>query len=1142
MRKKIAHLLGRVMGGLLVLASLAVTASAQFQAGIEGTVTDTSGAVVAKVAITVTNKETGVSHKASTSDAGFYGVTNLAPGKYTVTATSAGFKTKVIADVEVRAESVQGVNLTLEPGAVTTQVTVAGEAIPLTETEDATQSATLTKVDVANLPQFRGDPYELLRLSPGVFGQGARDGGGSSVNFPNYSGVGGSDRGIFQWENAVQISSNGSRVEANGYYLDGVTTNSQGWGGATVITPNEEAVTEIKVEVSPYSAENSHGAGAVVQTVTKNGTNNFHGSAALRVHSPGLNAFQRWGGPNGASANRDNLLTHDVLGSLGGPIRKDKLFFFYSFDHLKTGGATYRANSWVETSQWISLLPPGSLAAKIFAVPGSGFTNPKLLPSTCALLGLTEGTNCATVTGGVDLGSNTGTSGTIVNTATGGGLDSSPDVAHVEYDGQNDNIRATQHNGRVDFEATEKDRITFSLFDVPLKKTFLPGGWVDGRQYDIFNTDSKSYTAALMWTRILNPTTINEARANVTRWYFDEIKSNPQSPWGVPIVNIAIPNNTVQAGNSLGPGVFYQTTYTFRDTLSKVRNSHSLKFGVEVAREQNNSANTWGARPSYDFKNLWSFANDAPIDEGTTTYDPKTGFPSDFRKYIRVSTYGLFAQDNWKARRNLTLTGGLRYDYFSPLHDKFGRLSNIVLGSGGSALTGAKMATGGNFTNPDRKNFGPVIGFAWSPGTFVGHEFHNNFVLRGGFGVVYDRIPDNVLLQAVGNPPDFVAAAISNLSEIVYGFSTCGTYCFSGFPANPATILTFDPATGLPIGGQFLAKPSITGAVQNLGTPSVTHYSVEGQYDLGHNWMASLSYQGSQGRKYPRSLNYALFFPQNGNINSVTIVQTDVNSHYNAMLARVTHRFSKGLELNANYRLSKGTDDCSGDQTCYQTYPFDQRTEMGPSDFDVRHSITAYAVWELPIVRNRHDWLHAAAGGWTLSPIFNFNSGFPWTPVVGDGCPGNTLKYVCPIRPATYKGGAGNDYSNSTFMRPGGNFPNGAASYFTVTDPFASLIPPTPGVGRNSFRGPRYTGFNMSFGKRFTFPAVRLLGENAGLEVRAEAYNLFNKINLSPFTFNSGSSSLGGFSSGTFVPNPTFGEATGALSGRVVEMYMRFNF
>jgi len=293
--------------------------------------------------------------------------------------------------------------------------------------------------------------------------------------------------------------------------------------------------------------------------------------------------------------------------------------------------------------------------------------------------------------------------------------------------------------------------VAFSLFTVPLTKTFLPGGWVDGRQYNTFNTDGKNETAALLWNRTINSTIINEARMNVTRWYFDEIKSNPQAPFGVPNVNITAGSfggnglKTVQAGFCCGPGVFYQTTYVFRDTLSKVHASHVLKFGGEVAKEQNNSATTWAARPTFDFNNLWSFANDAPNDEGTVTYNPKTGVPSDFRKYFRSSTFGFFAQDNWKVKPNLTLTLGLRYDYFTPLGEKFGRLSNIMLGQGASALTGAKIKTGGDYTNPDRNNFGPQIGFAWSPRSLIGHEFNNKFVLRGGVGVAYNRVPGSRL-------------------------------------------------------------------------------------------------------------------------------------------------------------------------------------------------------------------------------------------------------------------------------------------------------------------------------------------------------------------------------------------------------------
>lgn len=1174
---------------LLACGLLATAAWAQFRAGIQGTVTDSSGAAVKGAKITVTSQETGASQDVTTGETGFYSVAHLAPGLYTVAASLAGFKTKVTKDVQVAAEAASGVDVVLQPGAVTEQVTVSGETVGLLQTEDASLTGTITKQQVEDLPQFRGDPFELLRLTPGVFGLGARAADGNSANFPNYDGVGGSGRGVFQVENAVQVSANGSRVEANGYQLDGVSTNSQGYGGASVITPNTESVKEVKIEVSPYSAENANGAGAIVEVVTQNGTNNIHGSAVLRTQSPGLNAFQRWGGPSGQSPNRDNLLLHSYLGSLGGPIWKNKLFAFFSFEHLKLAGNTRRASSWEETSQWIGKLPSGSLAAKIFGVPGSGFKNPKILTagSTCANLGVAVSpTTCQdstglngtqVVTGGIDLGSNIGALGTFVpnsttgtNYSVGGGLDGSPDVAFVEYDTQDDNISTTQYNGRIDYNVTQKDSVAFSLFTVPLTKTFLPGGWVDGRQYNTFHTDGKNETAALLWTRTINPSMTNEARMNVTRWYFDELKSNPQAPFGVPQVALLLPGNCCSnkfaAGFPFGPGVFFQTKYVFRDTLSKVHGTHVLRFGGEISKEQNNSANTWGARPQYDFGNLWSFANDAPNDEGgisnfpwtgPTTYNPKTGTPTDFRKYFRISTYSFFGQDTWKFKPNLTVTLGLRYDYFSPLHEKFGRVSNLVLGQGATALTGAKIQTGGDYTEPDRNNFGPQLGFAWSPRRTFGHEWNNRFVLRSGIGVAYNRVSGTRLWDSAGNPPDFVAAGVASncansdpncpdRAQIVYAFSSGGVNSFSGYPANPSVQLTFDPTTGLPQPtNQFYTAPNITGARQNLATPYTWHYSLEGQYDLGHNWVAAISYQGSQSRKYMRAFNYALLFarPTGLNtftdttvnlINNVTIYQTDVNSHYNAMLARVTHRMSKGLEFTGSYRYSKSVDQCSGDRSCKQTYPWDQRLETGPSDFDVTHSFTANTLYELPFFKSRHDWLYTFAGGWKLDMILTLSSGFPWTPV-SNVCQsaGANFDQVCAVRPAAFKGGAGSDFSTSTFQKTGGNFPGGGLNFFTPAVASTSGTPPIPGVGRNSFRGPRYTGIDMSFGKRFTLPRMKVFGENAGFELKANAFNVFNKLNLNSFAFNSDS---------TNIKSSKFGQATGALSGRVFEFIARFNF
>ena len=288
-------------------------------------------------------------------------------------------------------------------------------------------------------------------------------------------------------------------------------------------------------------------------------------------------------------------------------------------------------------------------------------------------------------------------------------------------------------------------------------------------------------------------------------------------------------------------------------------------------------------------------------------------------------------------------------------------------------------------------------------------------VLRGGFGVAYSKIGEDKLLQADGNPPSFLATDLA-AAQLIYGVSSGGAYSFFGYPANPLTTITFD-SNGFPVAGQFLnqATPNLAGPVPNLMTPYTYHYSLETQYDVGHNWTAALGFQGSQSRKLPRTINYQLFFPHNPLIGSIKLTQSDVNSSFNALIARISRRLSNGLDLNVNYRYSQSIDECSYDENCgdQQTFPFDQATERAPSDYDVKHSLTGYVLYELPFFKSRHNVLYTMAGGWKLSGIVTLNSGFPWTPVYsGSACiqvasRGN----VCPVRPIAYAGGAGTDYS-----------------------------------------------------------------------------------------------------------------------------------
>jgi len=261
----------------------------------------------------------------------------------------------------------------------------------------------------------------------------------------------------------------------------------------------------------------------------------------------------------------------------------------------------------------------------------------------------------------------------------------------------------------------------------------------------------------------------------------------------------------------------------------------------------------------------------------------------------------------------------------------------------------------------------------------------------------------------------------------------------------------------------------------------------------------------------------------------------DTNSNFNALLAGATHRFSRGFLFNAEYRWAKSLDTCSNDHDCRSTYPFDLSTEYGPSDFDVRHAFKASGVWSLPIFRDSKGVAGNLLGGWELSGIVTTASSFPWTPVVGGSACNAAVAGggVCPLRPiAQIQRARTNDTSNSTFLGAG-QFPGGGLTYFTPPPTGSFALPPRPGIGRNSFRGPGYFSIDMTGVKRFSFPKMAFLGEGAGIEIRANAYNLFNRLNLTPFGANADN---------TQIQHVDFGRAIRALSGRVAEVQVRFSF
>ncbi|MDQ5836834.1 MAG: carboxypeptidase regulatory-like domain-containing protein [Acidobacteriota bacterium] len=1160
MRRKLTALARAVMCALVIL-SLPAAARAQFRAAIQGTVTDPSGAVVPAATLTLKNNETGKTQTAASGDEGFYRISELPPGTYTLTVEKAGFKKTTFENLVVNAEQVQGVDVVLTAGEVAETVTVTDTQTPALETENPNLNKAITTAEVRQLPQFGRDPYELARLTPGVFGDAARGGTGGAVNLPNTVGPGGSTRGIFQTENAPQISANGQRVSANNFQIDGTSVNSLTNGGAAVVTPNQESVKEVRVIANVYSAEYGRNSGAQVLTVSQNGTNAFHGSLFLKNDSPGLNSFNKYGGPNGAPRIRVNQRLSQFGGSIGGPLNlprfgeggrswtsgKNKQFFFFSYEGLRASN-TDTVNSFIETPEFRAAVisqRPGSIAARILSDPGVAPRVVSVIPVTCAFAGFPNGNFpvCQQVAGGLDIGRIGGAQGQYLpfSNLNGGGLDGIPDIEFAQLSVPTIS-RGNQFNPRLDFNLTQKDTLTFSSY---VSRFSGLGGDAPGRSRPMgdVTTAPQNLFGMLTYTHVLSNTMINEARFNATRFAFNEIQSSSTTNFGIPRIEIEdLPFDRIRWGAPWAettPGIFAENTYELRDTLRWVRGNQAWSFGGEWRKEQDNNNLSGGSRPLYTFAGLFNFANDTPLFYQINA-DPRSGGPAQSQRHFRSSTDAFFAQNDWKVRPNLTVNLGLRWEYFAPLSEKDGILSNLVFGPAGQELTAARLNVVKSLYPPDRNNFGPRVGFAYSPNygeRFGGLLGENKMVLRGGFGVVYNRIPILEFSNTRGNPPFFARYGICcgtsaqdfstpfNNGQILYALGANNSP-FS-YPANPALRATFN-ANGIPNLPPG-ASVEIWGAQANVPTPYVYTYSLDSQYSLPAKLTAEVGYQGSASRKLIRLVNERFLFTDPGIFSNILFPTPDTTASYNALIARLTRRYARGFQFDAIYRWSKSIDIVSYEgptAATNPTYPLDVRQERGPSDYDVRHHFVASGLWDLPIFRGRKDAAGNLLGGWQLSGILTAHTGFPWTPVVGQ-CVSTRGPSICPARPVAYFGGAGNDSSNDAFIN-GSNFPGGGTAFFSTNAPTGFQL---PGVGRNSFRGPRYFDVDMSLAKKFGLSD--LLGEGRFLEIKANFFNVFNMLNLQPFNFNSPS---------TQVQNALFGRAERGLAGRVIELQGRIQF
>src|SRR3984893_6728287 len=366
-------------------------AHAQYRASLRGTVTDPQGSAVVGAKVTLTNTDTRSTLVSTSDDSGIYQFNGLPSAPYRLTVEQPGFKKKVLERVQIIPEQPNSLDLPLEVGEVQQTITVS-ETTQALDTETANVSGTITTNQIEHMPSFGRDVFQLIQLAPGVFGNGAQGGGGNGVNIPGTQGPGatGGNQGIFQTENGPQALAIGQQYENNGISIDGISTTSAVWGGTTIITPSEDSVDSVKVLSNGYDAENGRFSGTQLQITSKSGTNDIHGSLFITTHQPGLNAFQSFNGA-GNPVTKDANKFEQFGGSVGGPIRKNKIFFFFDYETVRSpANQANVSNGWYETPAFDKLGRSGSIAATYLTFPGASVNSTAINPSTCADAGLTE--------------------------------------------------------------------------------------------------------------------------------------------------------------------------------------------------------------------------------------------------------------------------------------------------------------------------------------------------------------------------------------------------------------------------------------------------------------------------------------------------------------------------------------------------------------------------------------------------------------------------------------------------------------------------------------------------------------------------------------------------------------------------------
>ena len=1160
---------------LCVLLAMQAPASSQEATGkIIGTITDQQGAVVPGTKVTIRNTAATITRETTTNDDGYFEVTALPIGIYQVTAEQTGFKKAVSKEEKLQINQSLRFDLKLEAGSVSEVVEVTSGAA-LVETANPTIGQSVTDRPIVNLPLNGRNVLQLALTQPGV-----------------------TEKNPDATTQAGSFNIAGGRSDSVTFLLDGGNNNNLLSNGV-VYNPNPDAIAEFRILTSNYTAEYGRNGGGIISVVTKSGANDFHGSAFDFLRNDKLNANSFFNNRNGLP--RELLKRNQFGGTAGGPIVlphfgeggpttkwfRDKAFFFVSYQGQR--------QVLTQTTASVTTFTPAELRGDFSHSGADGgpdravanyliahpFYQPNPALAAQAIIDPSR----------IDPVAQRYIAAGLIPSAAGG-------VITSQGSSKDDRDELTM---KFDVNTRKQDRLSVTL-GRNKNPLLFPFGSAAANNPNVpgfpVTTQVKTVFANIAYTSVFSPTLINDLRFTAQRLNQRQLvpaRSLP-APAGLGVVGITPDNpagptrlefdkGLVIGFAANGPTTLINNTFNWTDTVSWIKGKHSMKFGGSYSPYQNNTVFDFFVTGTYFFYGASGGVHTGLTDDdGNPVYGAGDDFGNDFADFllglpdeylqfgeapsdIRTKSYYGFFQDEWKLRNNLTLSLGLRYEYDTPKKDTRGRSFSVIQGQQSVVFPNAPRGlvfpgdpgapTGANF--PDKNNFAPRVGFAYSP-------FKDNRTsVRGGFGVFYDILKGEDNLQFNGQAPFFGfadlffdprAAGTGAPNYLNQPFVATGST--NNFPSHtPPPNIDFQDACGGACGGGgvFLVDP-------NLRTPYTYQYNLSVQHELVRSLIAEVAYVGSSSHgmtalvdRNPFILGTnarALNQPSGNRSNAFSYFlefRNATTANYNGLHTSLTKQVSRTPLLGNTYftlayTWAHSIDTASGFRNRNSQVPtYDNDLFRASSDFDIRHRVSFSGGWDLPFDRLWESGPKRLTNGWSLYPIYTYRTGFPLdvsarlsnsrTSTGPSGAGDSALVLANLVGPITtfdphlsqrINGRTGNFFFNPTSFVActlSATCPNGLPSSADArNNPALRTYGSLP---RNTLRGP--TRYNLDLAVAKNTP---LISEKLDMELRAEFFNILNNPQFGNPSTN--------------ITSSLFGQITTTADPRIIQLAVKFKF